>query len=305
MKSISANLNIMIKASEKASKILIRDFGELENLQVTQKGPKDFVTNSDKKVEKILIEELEKYKKNYSFLSEENGKIENKDKENVWIIDPIDGTTNFLHGIPHFSISIGLKSKNEIIAGVIFDPIKNELFFGEKDNGSYEYQITYTDSNRYQENNVSPDRVWGRQNSMKEAKIMVLKMIARYADNTKLKIKDMWANVSHKYSYNRFHTHPGNLWSGVYYVQSPPNCGNIIFTLPERADYSSPTYKRDHTKSEPHQWETLTYEPIEGRAIFFPSWFGHEVEQNLTDVEGQDGYRISISFNSIQIKKEK
>ena len=89
-----------------------------------------------KKWKKILIEELEKYKKNYSFLSEENGKIENKDKENVWIIDPIDGTNNFLHGI-HFSISIGLKSKNEIIAGVIFDPIKNELFFAEKDNGSY------------------------------------------------------------------------------------------------------------------------------------------------------------------------
>ena len=114
MNRISPNLNIMIKAAEKASKVLIRDFGELENLQVTQKGPKDFVTNSDKKVEKILIEELEKYKKNYSFLSEENGKIENKDKENVWIIDPIDGTNNFLHGIPHFSISIGLKSKNEM-----------------------------------------------------------------------------------------------------------------------------------------------------------------------------------------------
>ena len=137
MNQISPNLNIMIKAAEKASKVLIRDFGELENLQVTQKGPKDFVTNSDKKVEKIIIEELEKYKKNYSFLTEENGKIENKDKENIWIIDPIDGTNNFLHGIPHFSISIGLKSKSEIIAGVIFDPIKNELFFGEKDNGSY------------------------------------------------------------------------------------------------------------------------------------------------------------------------
>ena len=137
MNQISPNLNIMIKAAEKASKVLIRDFGELENLQVKQKGPKDFVTNSDKKVEKILIEELEKSRKNFSFISEENGKIENKDKENIWIIDPIDGTNNFLHGIPHFSISIGLKSSNEIIAGVIFDPIKNELFFGEKNNGSY------------------------------------------------------------------------------------------------------------------------------------------------------------------------
>ena len=100
MNSISPNLNIMIKACEKASKILIRDFGEVENLQVSLKGPRDFVTNSDKKVEKILIEELLKAKKNFSVLSEETGYIENSDKNNIWIIDPIDGTTNFLHGIP-------------------------------------------------------------------------------------------------------------------------------------------------------------------------------------------------------------
>jgi len=137
MNSISPNLNIMIKTAEKASKVLIRDFGELENLQVSKKGPRDFVTNSDKKVEKIIFEELEKSKKNFSFLSEENGKMENKNKENIWIIDPIDGTNNFLHGIPHFSISIGLKSNDEIIAGVIFDPIKNELFYAEKNNGAY------------------------------------------------------------------------------------------------------------------------------------------------------------------------
>ena len=137
MNQISPNLNIMIKAAEKASKVLIRDFGELENLQVTQKGPKDFVTNSDKKVEKILIEELGKYKKNYSFLSEENGKIENKDKENIWIIDPIDGTTNFLHGIPHFAICIALESKKEIISGLIYDPIKDEMFYAEKNKGAY------------------------------------------------------------------------------------------------------------------------------------------------------------------------
>ena len=137
MNSISPILNIMIKTAEKASKVLIRDFGELENLQVSKKGPKDFVTNSDKKVEKIILQELEKSKKNFSFLSEENGKIENQDKENIWIIDPIDGTNNFLHGVPHFSISIGLKSKDEIIAGVIFDPVKNELFYAEKNNGAY------------------------------------------------------------------------------------------------------------------------------------------------------------------------
>jgi len=137
MKTISANLNIMIKASEKASKILIRDFGEIENLQVSKKGPKDFVTNSDLKTEKIIIEELKKARPHYSVLSEENGYSENKDLKNTWIIDPIDGTVNFLHGIPHFAISIALKTNNEIVSGLIYDPIKDEIFFAEKDNGAY------------------------------------------------------------------------------------------------------------------------------------------------------------------------
>ena len=137
MNSISANLNIMIKASEKASKILIRDFGEIENLQVSKKGPRDFVTNSDLKAEKIIIDELKKAKPNYSIISEENGIEDNKDKKNTWIIDPIDGTINFLHGVPHFAISIALKSNNEIVSGIIFDPIKNEMFFAEKNNGAF------------------------------------------------------------------------------------------------------------------------------------------------------------------------
>ena len=137
MNSISANLNIMIKASEKASKILIRDFGEIEKLQVSKKGPSDFVTNSDLKAEKIIIDELKKARPNYSIVSEENGVENNKDQNNTWIIDPIDGTINFLHGVPHFAISIALKSNNEIISGLIFDPIKNEMFFAEKENGAY------------------------------------------------------------------------------------------------------------------------------------------------------------------------
>jgi myo-inositol-1(or 4)-monophosphatase len=135
--SISANLNIMIKASEKASKVLIRDFGEIEKLQVSKKGPSDFVTNSDLKAEKIIIEELKKARPNYSIISEENGAENNRDKNNTWIIDPIDGTINFLHGIPHFAISIALKSNEEIISGLIFDPIKNEIFFAEKENGAF------------------------------------------------------------------------------------------------------------------------------------------------------------------------
>ena len=137
MNSISPNLNIMIKASEKASKILIRDFGEIEKLQVSKKGPADFVTNSDLKAEKIIISELKKAKPNYSVISEESGIENNKDQDNTWIIDPIDGTVNFLHGLPHFAISIALKSNNEIISGLIFDPIKNEMFYAEKNNGAF------------------------------------------------------------------------------------------------------------------------------------------------------------------------
>ena len=137
MNSISANLNIMIKASEKASKILIRDFGEVEKLQVSMKGPSDFVSNADIKAEKIIIEELIKAKKNYSIISEEGGSKKNKDEENVWIIDPIDGTINFLHGVPHFAISIALKSNNEIVSGLIYDPIKDEIFYAEKNSGAY------------------------------------------------------------------------------------------------------------------------------------------------------------------------
>ena len=127
----------MFKACEKASKVIIRDFGEVENLQVAKKGPRDFVTKTDKRVEEILIDELTKSKKNYSFLTEESGKIINNDKDKRWIIDPIDGTTNFLHGIPHFAISIALEIDNEIKCALILDPIKNEIFFAEKNNGAY------------------------------------------------------------------------------------------------------------------------------------------------------------------------
>ena len=137
MNSISPNLNVMIKASEKASKAIIRDFGEVENLQVSRKGPRDFVTKTDKRVEEILIDELTKVKKNFSFLTEESGKIENQDRDKIWIIDPIDGTTNFLHGIPHFAISIALKIDGELVCGLVHDPIKNEIFFAEKNNGAY------------------------------------------------------------------------------------------------------------------------------------------------------------------------
>ena len=126
----------MVKVCRKAAKILIRDFGEIENLQVSLKGPGNFVTASDIKVEKILIEELQKARPTYSILSEEIGEI-NNDESFKWIIDPIDGTSNFLHGIPHFAISIGLEHDKEIICGIIYDPIKDEMFVAEKGNGAY------------------------------------------------------------------------------------------------------------------------------------------------------------------------
>ena len=137
MQSISANLNVMIKSAEKASRALIRDFGEIEKLQVSIKGPTDFVSNADLKAEKIIIEELKKARPYYSIISEEDGSENNKDKEHTWIIDPIDGTTNFLHGVPHFAISIALKYGNEIISGLIYDPIKDEMFYAEKDSGAF------------------------------------------------------------------------------------------------------------------------------------------------------------------------
>jgi myo-inositol-1(or 4)-monophosphatase len=136
MKLNSANINVMIKAARAASKHLIRDFGEIEKLLVSVKGPGDFVTASDKKVEKILIDELIKARPSYSILSEEIGEIKN-DENFRWIIDPIDGTSNFLHGVPHFAISIGLESEKEIICGIVYDPIKDEMFLAEKGNGSY------------------------------------------------------------------------------------------------------------------------------------------------------------------------
>ena len=137
MNSISANLNVMLKAAERASKVLIRDFGELEKLQVSNKGQRDFVTNSDLKVKNIIIEELSKARPKYSFLSEETGFRKNKDINNVWIVSPIDGNINFLHGIPHFAISISIQCDGEIISGLIFDPIKNELFYADKNNGAF------------------------------------------------------------------------------------------------------------------------------------------------------------------------
>lgn len=137
----SATINVMVRAATYASKSLIRDFGELEKLQVSKKSLGDFVSTADLNAEKSLIADLQKARPDYGFLLEESGEIKGKDDTRRWIIDPLDGTTNFLHGIPHWCISIALEetlgSKKEIIAGVIYDPIKDELFWSEKGIGSF------------------------------------------------------------------------------------------------------------------------------------------------------------------------
>ena len=130
-------MNIIHKACTKASKSLIRDFGEIEKLQVSSKGPGDFVSAADKKSEKIIIEELSKAHPDYGILSEESGEMNKDNKENRWIIDPIDGTSNFLNGIPQFAISVAYEEKGKVICGMIFDPIKNEMFFAEKGAGAF------------------------------------------------------------------------------------------------------------------------------------------------------------------------
>ena len=133
----SALMNVMVGAAMKAGRSLVRDFGEVENLQVSQKGPGDFVSQADKKAEKIIHDELARARPGYSFLMEEGGAIEGDDPQHRWIIDPLDGTTNFLHGIPVFSISIALERQGQIVAGLVFNPVMDELYTAERGGGAY------------------------------------------------------------------------------------------------------------------------------------------------------------------------
>ena len=137
MAQASANLNIMIKAARKAGRSLVRDFGEVENLQVSSKGAGDFVSKADIKAEQIIREELTEARPNYGWLGEESEPVKGADPTRRWIVDPLDGTTNFLHGLPHWAVSIGLEHKGEIVASVILDPIKDEVFVAEKGSGAW------------------------------------------------------------------------------------------------------------------------------------------------------------------------
>jgi myo-inositol-1(or 4)-monophosphatase len=133
----SANVTVMVQAAQKAARHLVRDFGEVENLQVSLKGPGDFVSAADRRAEQILRQELSKARPGFGLLLEESGEIAGRDEGYRWIVDPLDGTTNFLHGLPHFAISIALERHGELIAGVIYDPIKDEMFAAEKGAGAY------------------------------------------------------------------------------------------------------------------------------------------------------------------------
>ncbi|AIQ91775.1 inositol monophosphatase family protein [Methylobacterium oryzae] len=130
-------MTVMVDAVRKAARGLRRDFGEVENLQVSRKGPGDFVSAADRKAEEVLRDALMKARPGYSLVQEENGIIEGTDKSHTWHIDPLDGTSNFLHGVPHFAVSVGLEREGQIVAGVIFDPIKDELFVAERGKGAY------------------------------------------------------------------------------------------------------------------------------------------------------------------------
>lgn len=133
----SALINAMANAARKAQRSLIRDFNEVEHLQVSKKGPADFVSAADRKAEKILQQELAKLRPDFGFIMEEGGRVEAKDGKSYWIIDPLDGTTNFLHGIPHFAISVGVQREDELIAGIVLDVVRDELFWAEKGVGAY------------------------------------------------------------------------------------------------------------------------------------------------------------------------
>lgn len=137
MAQTSALINVMVAAARKAARALSRDFGEVEQLQVSRKGPSDFVSAADLKAEKTILEELSKARPGYGFLMEERGEVEGTDKTNRWIVDPLDGTSNFLHGIPHFAISIGLEREGVLVAGVVYNPVRDELFWAEKGAGAF------------------------------------------------------------------------------------------------------------------------------------------------------------------------
>ena len=171
MKQGSANLNVMIKAARKAGRSLVKDFREVENLQVSLKGAGDFVSRADIAAEKIIKDELMGARPTYGWLGEEGGGEAGQDPTRRWIVDPLDGTTNFLHGLPHWAVSIALEHKGEIVSGVIFDPAKDEMFVAEKGQGAFvnESRLRVSSRARMGEALFATGLPWGTKPELPEA----------------------------------------------------------------------------------------------------------------------------------------
>ena len=164
----SANLNVMIKAARKAGRSLVKDFREVENLQVSSKGAGDFVSRADIAAEAIIREELTEARPNYGWVGEESEPVDGKDPTRRWIVDPLDGTTNFLHGMPHWAVSIALEHKGEIVSAVIFDPAKDEMFFAEKGQGAWlnDSRMRVSDRRKMIESVFATGLPWGGRSEL-------------------------------------------------------------------------------------------------------------------------------------------
>lgn len=166
----SANLNVMMKVARKVGRQLVKDFGEVENLQVSKKGPGDFVTRADREAEATIREDLMLARPSYGFWGEEGGEQDGEDPTRRWIVDPLDGTTNFLHGLPHWAVSIALEHKGAIVAGVIYDPVKDEMFYAEKGFGAFvnESRLRVSGRNRMSECLFATGLPWSGRSDLPE-----------------------------------------------------------------------------------------------------------------------------------------
>jgi myo-inositol-1(or 4)-monophosphatase len=179
----SPNLNVMIKAARKAGRSLVRDFGEVENLQVSLKGPGDFVSAADRKAEEVIRRELMEARPNYGWLGEESAPETGKDPTRCWIVDPLDGTTNFLHGLPHWAVSIGLEHKGVLVAGVVFDPVKDEIFVAEQGAGAWlnDRRIRVSGRREIAEMIFATGVPWGGSKELPNALTDIAKLMPRCA----------------------------------------------------------------------------------------------------------------------------
>ncbi len=211
IEALSPIIRVMVKAVRKAGRRMIRDFGEISSLQVSQKGPGDFVSNADMLAEKTLIQELSADRPDFGFITEEEGEIKSKNNSAMnWVIDPIDGTTNFLHAIPCFAISVGLMKNNEVIAGVTYNPITNDLFYAEKGRGSYlmtptgNVRLRVSGRNKIEHALIGSNGYNSKENHKTIEKVIDKVSSIRYNGSTTLSLAMVAAGQLDGYIANRF-----------------------------------------------------------------------------------------------------